>query len=275
LALAIQQYIDEMAGTFYGLPSPANIAEEIAAARGNQDCLTDRLDNAMDPDGEVILPPGTATLEELGTLGAQNYMLNDTLLINPGGENLAPYPWQEDIAVTWLISYNPEQTLGSANVTTGGSTTQIYVELIEAADIATAFLALGNAPGFGFGAFLTATLVAQVRPFIDDGDSILYGPYHQGGGTREWIKVPTVKPITAASQYLRAGFEIVGGGNIDFDLPMVNLTAAPPSNWRPTPYREVIVPFNTAGTALDNFVGINTPTYIFMAPGTGVCEMLA
>ena len=96
-----------------------------------------------------------------------------------------------------------------------------------------------------------------------------------GGGTRQWLTVPGVKPLTAASQYLRVGFELVGAGNIDFQLPMVNLGPAAPIHWRPTPYREVIVPFNTVGTALDNFVGTATPTYIFMAPGTGVCEMLA
>jgi hypothetical protein len=56
---------------------------------------------------------------------------------------------------------------------------------------------------------------------------------------------------------------------------MANLGPVPPEHWRSTPYREVIVPFNTVGTNLDGYVGTQTPTYIFMAPGTGILELLA
>jgi hypothetical protein len=276
LGLAIQQYIDQMAGPFYGLPTPANIAEEIAAARGNQDCLDDRLDNGLTEEGFVKLPPEAATVEQLGSISGRNLLLNDTLIVNPGGESEAPYPWQTDGTITWSITYDASETLGKVSVTNvGGATAQVYYEVIPASEITQAFLALDRAPGLGFASYITCGPVANVRPFIDDGDSILYGEYHPGGGTREWIKSEGVKPITALSQYFRVGFEVIAGATFDFELPMANIGPVPPEHWRGTPYREVIVPFNTVGTNLNEYIGVQQPTFFFMAPGCGVLELIA
>lgn len=268
LGLDIKQYVDELAGVYYGLPSPANIAKEIEAARGNADCLDERLDVAMDEDGNLKLPSTVATKAQVADLIGENLMGNDMLLANPDGDAAAPGFWTAQGTVTWSIAY--ASGFGQATVVGGGATATVFQELIPVAMITRARLLLRHAIGIAFGASVT-TNSSGVRAFVTDGTVTKYSDVHAAGGSEEWLEVEPVQ-INAASQYLRVGLEIPAGATVSFFAPMASIGPIAPGGWKPGRHRQVIVPMNLVGTALAAYAGANK--HLFAAPGDGILESL-
>ncbi len=268
LGLAFKQYVDELTGIYYGLPSPANIAKEIEAARGNKDCLDERLDIAMDEDGNLKLPASVATKEQVADLIGENLMGNDLLLANPDGDAAAPGFWTSQGVVTWSMGY--ASGFGQATVVGGGASALVYQELIPATMIARARLLLKHATGIGFGVS-AGTAGSGVRAFVSDGTVTNYSDVHGAGGSEEWLEVEPV-PITASSQYLRVGLEIPAGVTVTFYAPMASIGPVAPGGWKPGRHRQVIVPFNLVGNSLAAYAGTNK--HLFGAPGDGILESL-
>lgn len=267
--LTIQQYIDELTGIYYGLPSPANVAKEIEAARGNKDCLDDRLDVAMDEDGNLKLPSTVATKEDVASLVGENLMGNDLLLANPSGDSSAPGFWTNTgILSSWTIAY--ASGFGKVTVVGGGAPATVYSELIPASMIARARLLLSHADGIGFG-LSVETNDSGVRAFVTDGVVTEYSDVHGAGGSEEWLKCDPV-PINASSSYLRVGVEIPAGATVAFYAPMASIGPVAPKGWKPGRHRQVIVPFQIVGNDLSAYEGDGK--FQFAAPGDGILEAI-
>lgn len=267
--LSIQQYIDQLTGVYYGLPSPANIALEIEAARGNADCLDDRLDVAMDEDGNLKLPPTVATKEDVAGLLAENLVGNDMLLANPDGDAAAPGFWTNTgVLTSWANSYT--DGFGKTTVVGGGAAATVYQELIPASMIARARLLLAHADGIGF-AVSVVTSSSGVRAFVTDGTVTKYSTVHPAGGSESWLKADPI-PINASSQYLRVGIEIPAGATVAFYAPMASIGPAAPKGWKPGRHRQVITPFQIVGNSLTAYSGATK--FQFAAPGDGILESL-
>lgn len=267
--LSIQTYIDQLTGVYYGLPSPANLAKEIEASRGNADCLDDRLDVAMDEDGNLKLPDTVATKEDVASLIGENLVGNDLLMANPDGDALQPGFWTNTgIIASWANSYT--DGFGKTTVVGGGSSATVYTELIPPSMIARARLLLAHADGIGFGVSVV-TSVSGVRSFVTDGTVTKYSSNHSAGGSEEWLKADPV-PINASSSYLRVGIEIPAGATVAFYAPMASIGPTSPKGWKPGRHRQVIVPFQIVGNVLTNYLG--TTKFQFAAPGDGILEAL-
>jgi len=267
--LSIQEYIDQLTGVYYGLPSPANIAEEIEAARGNRDCLDERLDVAMDEDGELKIPATVATKEDVAGLIGENLCGNDLLMANPEGDAAAPGFWTNTgVLGSWSTAY--ASGFGQTTVVGGGAAATVYLELIPASMIARARLLLAHADGIGFGVSVQ-TNDAGVRVFVTDGTVTEYSDVHSAGGSEEWLEADPV-PINAASQYLWVGIEVPAGKTLTYWAPMASIGPAAPKGWKPGRHRQVIVPFSLVGNDLAAYVGAEK--FQFAAPGDGILESI-
>jgi len=267
--LQVQQYIDELTGVYYGLPSPANVAAEIEAARGNADCLDTRLDVAIDEDGNIKLPPTVATKDDVAGLVSENLCGNDLLLANPDGDAAAPGFWANTGVVTsWANAY--ADGFGRTLVVGGGAAATVYQELIPASMVTRARLLLAHADGIGFGVSV-ATAQSGVRAFVTDGTVTKYSAVHGAGGSEEWLKADPI-PINASSQYLRVGIEVPAGVSVSFYAPMASIGPAAPKGWKPGRHRQVITPFQIVGNVLTAYEGATK--FQFAAPGDGVLESL-
>ena len=268
LGLSIQEYIDQLTGIFYGLPSPANIAEEMAAARGNLDCLDERLDQAMDEDGNVRLPPTVATKDDIAGLLGENLMGNDLLVISNQGDAAAPQFWVASAPGTWAISY--VNGFGVVSFTAAGAPVTLYQELVPASMIARARLLFATAAGIGYGVNVT-TANSGVRGYVTDGIVTNFSAIHTGGASAEWLKVDPV-PITPSSLHLRVGIEVPAAATISFYAPFAGIGPSAPRSWKPARARQVIVPFQLVGNATTAYTGVTK--FQFGAPGDGILESL-
>jgi hypothetical protein len=266
----MQQYVDELTGVYYGLPSPANIAEEVAAARGNRDCLDQRLDVAMDEDGNLKIPPSVATKEDIAGLAGENLIGNDMFLCNPGGDSSPPLFWSADVGGgTWAITYS--NGFGKVTFTAGGSATFVYQDIVPAAMIPRAKLLLSHADGIGFG-MSVETNATGVRCAITDGVDISYSDVHGAGGSEEWLEVANVIPISPSSNYIRAGVQVPAGATVSFFAPMANIGPKPPKSWKPARTRQLVQTYSIVGDATTAYVGDGR--FQFAGPGDGIIESL-
>ena len=269
LGLEIQTYIDKLTGVYYGLPSPANVAKEIEAARGNADCLDDRLDIAMDEDGNLKIPSTVATKQDVASLIGENLMGNDMLRANPDGDAAAPGFWTNTgILSSWSNTYT--DGFGKTTVVGGGAAATVYQELIPASMIARARLLFAHADGIGFGVSVV-TSQSGVRAFVTDGTVTKYSANHPAGGSEDWLEADPV-PINASSSYLRVGIEIPAGATVAFYAPMASIGPVAPKGWKPGRCRQVIVPFQIVGNVLTNYLGATK--FQFAAPGDGILESM-
>lgn len=270
LGLSIQQYIDQLTGIYYGLPSPANIAEEIAAARGDTDCLDDRLDKGMTESGDLKIPSTVATKDDIAGLIGENLIGNDLLLINNQGDAAAPQFWTASAPGTWAINY--VQGFGTASFTAGGAPVQIVQALVPSSMITRARLLFAslNPTGVGFGVYVQTTS-SGVRAFVSDGLVTRFSDIHTGSGSAEWLKVEPV-PFSASSTFMHVGLEIPGGAAAAFYAPFAGIGPSAPKGWKPARARQVIVPFQIVGTGTTNYVGATK--FQFGAPGDGILETL-
>jgi hypothetical protein len=268
LGLSMQQYIDELTGIFYGLPSPANIAEEIAALRGNKDCATDRFDGIVDPDGNLILPSTVATKDDVAGLIGENLMGNDLFLINDQGDAAAPLFWVASAPGTWSISYT--NGFGVVTFTAAGAPVVLYQELVPNSMIARARLLFATSDGIGFGMAVQTTF-SGVRVFASDGTVTENSPLHSASGSAEWLKADPV-PFTASSIQFRVGIEVPAGATVSFFGPFAAIGPAAPKAWKPARSRQVIVPFAAVGNNLAAYAGATK--FHFAAPGDGILESI-
>lgn len=269
LGLAMQQYVDELTGVYYGLPSPANIAEEIAAARGNRDCLDERLDVAMDEDGNLKIPPTVATKEDIAGLAGENLIGNDLFVCNPQGDAAAPLFWTSDIAGTWSISY--ANGFGKVTFTAGGAATFVYTDIVPASMIPRAKLLLKHADGIGFG-MSVETNATGVRCAVTDGVEISYSDVHGAGGSEEWLETDGVVAVSPSSLYVRAGVQVPAGATVSFYAPMANIGPKPPKSWKPARTRQLVQTYALVGNDTSAYVGDGR--FQFAGPGDGFIESL-
>jgi hypothetical protein len=268
LGLSIQQYIDKLTGIYYGLPSPANLAEEIAAARGDMACLDTRLDVAMDESGNLKIPATVATKDDIAGLLGENLMGNDLLMISNQGDAAAPQFWTASAPGTWAITY--VSGFGSAQFVAGGAPVSLYQDLVPASMMVRARLLFAGGSGVGFGIWVQ-TNSSGVRAYVSDGLVTEFSDIHSGSGSAEWLKVAPVG-FQASSTYMRVGLEVPAGATISFFAPFAGLGPSAPKGWKPARSRQVIQPFSLVGNATAPYVGATK--FQFGAPGDGILESL-
>jgi len=186
------------------------IIDEVVLARGSRASLDERLDQALNDDGSLILPGSLVTQAQAQALMGQSLVVNgDLLLWNGNGDPMA-----------WLRS-----GAGAANTRTGtglGDTTQTpygdFAVKLDSAGVAArltqkilsanAFNRLTGLKGrkVAFGAYIKSSIVSSARLVVDDGVTTSTTGFHAGDGVMRFM--PVLHTINSSATKLDVYMEV-------------------------------------------------------------------
>jgi hypothetical protein len=189
---------------------PADITDEVVAARGSMTDLDARLDVSLNEDGTLkttgVLGGYATVTQLLGGLGGVNLVMNDDLLLWPDGDAAAPDGYT--LAGTGAAVARCGTGLGDttrkigdfcAKLTRGSTDASLAHTVLSATAFTRANFLIGRyAAG---GAWVKCGTPNIARIAIYDGAGYAYSSYHTGGGTWEWL--PVTRQINVAATQLQ------------------------------------------------------------------------
>lgn len=224
--------------------SAANVIDEVVDARGTMPLLDDRLDVSLNEDGTLKAAAVQGALAGFRNLSLVNLLGNDTFLIWPAGNVLAPSYW----ALSGVGSAIQRTGSGladgarkhgpfAARVTSGGGAAAVLTQtLIAAGDFGMTAL-VGRFIAFGVRARTGSAGGATAKFF--DGVSSTFSNLHSGsltGGPEgdgwEWLF--GVHQVNAGATTLQILLETSSGGTIAYwSGAAAVLSDTPPVDWVP------------------------------------------
>src|SRR5512139_2880932 len=189
---------------------PADITDEVVAARGSVADLDTRLDVSLNEDGTLkttgVLGGYATVTQLLGGLGGVNLVMNDDHLLWPDGDAAAPDGFT--LAGTGAAVARCGTGLGDttrkigdfcAKLTRGTTGASLARTILSATAFTRANFLIGRyAAG---GAWVKCGTPNIARVAIYDGAGYEYSSYHTGGGTWEWL--PVTRQINVAATQLQ------------------------------------------------------------------------
>lgn len=245
--------------------SPADIIDEVAAARGNLASLSARLLGVIDLDGNIVLPASAVTTTTLqSAVGANNVAINGDFFDWSAGAAAAPDDWTLSgaggtIARTGIGEADTTHFgTGSgyaAKITRAGTDVKLLQQVVAAADLAK-FSNIKSQKVVAIAKGKT-NIASHLRLVVDDGVLVTTGTYHTGGNTEEHISV--THTISAAATKLDVYAQVVGSnGDAYVGGVEIFFSDVVPSDWKPL----TAIPYATStragrvSTTAQDFAGI-------------------
>lgn len=178
--------------------SPADIIDEVVAARGSKASLDARLDEVLNEDGTLKSQSSLSTVETVRTVvGARNLFPDSLCKLWPDGDSSAPWGFTLSGAGAAVARAGTgladTQTLRNSamciKLTRSGADAKLTRVLISS----TKFKAGLRGRVITVGCAALASLGNQASIVVDDGVTTTRGgvsgnsTYHSGGGTEEWL----------------------------------------------------------------------------------------
>lgn len=179
--------------------SPADIIDEVVAARGSEADLDTRLSVALNADGTIKTSalPGSSNVYG----DHRNFILDPQMIVWASGDTALPSCWGEvGTAGTYARcgsgltdtnrKFGPWALYVSAS---GGADSKVQNTLMASYDDGF------DGVEFTAGAWVLCSSANAARLAITDGAATSYSSYHTGGGTWEWLTVQHTVDASATS----------------------------------------------------------------------------
>lgn len=238
--------------------TPADVIDEVVAARGSKADLDTRLDVSLNEDGTLKTQANLITASDAQSfLGIQNLYDDSRFEIWPSGDSSAPAGTTLSgtgaaVARTGTglgDTVNPSDWLGfAAKITYGSATAKLTRTVVAAADFPTRL----QGKTIGFGCWMRASAANQGSMVVDDGVTTTRGgesgngTYHDGDSADAFVYGTHTMSGTATK--LDVYFECAVSGSIYVSGVVVAVSDVAPGDWFPERWGELIVGQQQRGT---------------------------
>ena len=238
--------------------SPANIIDEVVAARGSKATLDTRLDVSINEDGTLKAITGAASVDNIATqLGQPNLMHDSLLMLWAAGDSSAPVGWTLTGAGAAIArtgsgggSYEasaPGDTTKmkygkfAAKITRGSADAKLTKTVVSTTQFPTGL------QGRKVSVVVRAksSIASQASFIVDDGVTTTRGgtggnaTYHTGGGAEELLYA--THTISGSATKLDLQLEVAGSGSAYFGAIAVVISDVVPKDWFPERWGQLII----------------------------------
>ncbi len=258
--------------------SPEDIIDEVVDARGTTTSLSDRLDNALELNGDLIIPSTVPIKTQIQSgLGAVNLAQNDQFLIWPTGDTSDPAGWVLSGAGggvrrtgSGLADTARKHGLYAARVDAILNVKTILTQTLLDSGV------VANGSFFNrkisAGVRCKATVASRAKISISDGVTETNSTAHTGSGATgddadgwEWLSVTHQISASATSLEIRLNIETGIATNVYWSGVCVTMTELAPTKWTPAITRIEQLSFFIAGAQ-----AAGTAKVVFGSPRMGL-----
>src|SRR5574341_370126 len=238
--------------------SPADIINEVKAARGSLGTLDGRLDVSLNEDGTLKSQASLVTQAQAKTfVGSKNIVPNGDLLLWSLGDSSAPDYFTLSgagaaIARTGTgLGDTQRAKYGdfACKITYGSAAAKLTQTLLSTTDFARAD-GLKNRK-VSFGCWAKSSIANHASIVVDDGVTQTRGgqggngTYHTGGGALEWLYV--THTVSSSATKLTIYFEVAASGSAYFGNLIGVISDIPPADFFPCAMQKGTIVFKVVG----------------------------
>lgn len=198
--------------------TPADIIDEVVAARGNKSDLDTRISSVIDDDGALLTPASLVSSSNLTSQAASSLNLwkNSTFFLWSAGLSSAPDYYSVSNGSVVMAGTGQGDTTRKvgkycAKLTWSSGTAKLEQVIVDTTDFANLDHLGGETKKVGFGAWIKASVASQARLQFDDGVDTTESDYHTGGGS--WEYIGAVHTMSGSATKMTVNFQMVSSGS--------------------------------------------------------------